>query len=152
LAFFAVKDMVSRPQTTQTIAEMLNITVRELLLLVQTHALPWLVLTKKKEVIQKIAEARQEKETWEPVMDPANLGPIVALLLVQDVSNIEDFAKSRFNDISSHFQSQSLAELVLSESPSVALELLKAAADSGDEQTMKVELCHVFMDRMEFAC
>jgi len=130
--------MVSRPQTIQAIAEMLHITVRELLLLIQTHALPWLVLTKKKDIIQKIAEARQEKELWRTVMDPANLGPIVALLLVQDVPQVEQFAKARFNDVSGHFQTQKITDLVLAESPAVVLELLKAAGDAGEDQNHKV--------------
>jgi len=130
--------MVSRPQKIQAIAEMLHITVRELLLLIQTHALPWLVLTKKKEVIQKIADARQEKELWRTVMDSSNLGPIVALLLAQDMPQVEQFAKERFNDVSGHFETQNIADLVLSESPSVVLELLKSAGDNGDDQNQRV--------------
>jgi serine/threonine-protein kinase ATR len=138
LAFLATKDMASRPHTTRSIADMLHITVRELLLLIQSHALPWLVLMKQTDVIQKIAEARGESETWQPIMDPANIGPILALLFVQDVPDTESFVKSRLIDVSSHFRPLSLTDLVLSQSSAVALELLKAAGDAGDERKVQV--------------
>ena len=116
---------------------MLHITVRELLLLIQTHALPWLVLMKQTEVIQKIAEARGEAETWQSIMDPANIGPILALLFIQDVPDIENFVKLRLTDVSAHFRPLSLTDLILSQSSAVALELLKTAGDAGDDRKLQ---------------
>jgi serine/threonine-protein kinase ATR len=129
---------VLRPQISSTIAELLQITVRELLLLIQTHALPWLVLTKKKEVIQRIAEARQENEIWRPVIDSANVGPILALLLVQEVPDVEKFAKSRLNEISPHFEPQPLDQFVRLDPTSVALELFKLAGEFDEENRPRV--------------
>lgn len=132
LAYMATKDMIQRPQRSRAIAELLQISVNELLLLIQTHALPWLVLDKRQDVIQKIAEARHEKEAWESVMDGPNLAATLALLLVQDTGNIEEFTKSRLNEISPHFHTLSLLGLFQSEPVLIALELLKTAG-SGDE-------------------
>ncbi|KAJ9155587.1 Protein kinase rad3 [Pleurostoma richardsiae] len=130
LAFSAVKDVVSRPQTTIAIAELLQITLNEFLLLIQTHALPWLVLTKKREVVQKIAEARGEKEPWQTCLDNANFGSILALLMIQDVPDVENFAIGLLRHISSHFDGTSLIEYLRADPVPTALELLKASGEA----------------------
>ncbi|GKT69679.1 protein kinase Rad3 [Colletotrichum tofieldiae] len=138
LAYFAVKDMVSRPQMTRAIADLLQISVTDFLLLVQTHAMPWLVLMKKKDVIQKIAEARGEKDIWVPILDTANAGPILALLLVQDVRNIEQFVMSRLIEVASHLESFSLVELMQLEVVTIVLELLKAAGEADEARKPRI--------------
>lgn len=132
LAYMVTKDMVQRPQMSRTIAELLQVSVNELLLLIQTHALPWLVLDKQKDVIQKIAEARRESEIWLPLIDPANLAATLALLLVQDVEDIASFAKSRLDELSAHFQLEPLANLLQVEPVLTVIELLKAAGDADE--------------------
>ncbi|KAM0417762.1 hypothetical protein ACHAPD_004104 [Fusarium lateritium] len=132
LAYMATKDMVQRPQMSRTIAELLQVSVNDLLLLIQTHALPWLVLDKQKDVIRKIAEARQESEIWLPLIDPANLAATLALLLIQDTEDIAAFAKSRLDELSAHFETESLANLLQVEPVLTVMELLKAAGDSDE--------------------
>ncbi|KAI3544873.1 phosphatidylinositol 3 [Colletotrichum filicis] len=138
LAYFAVKDMQARPQICRAIADLLQISVTEFLLLIQSHALPWLVLMKKKEVIQKIAEARGERDIWVPILDPANAGSIIALLLIQDVGNLEKFVMSRLVEVSSHLETFTLVELVQSEVCSVALELFKAAGEADEARKPRI--------------
>jgi serine/threonine-protein kinase ATR len=132
LAYMATKDMIQRPQRSRAIAELLQISVNELLLLIQTHALPWLVLDKRQDVIQKITEARQETETWMPLMDGSNLAATLALLLVQDTGDIEGFTKSRLDDLSVHFHSLPLLNLFQSEPVLITMELLKTAANADE--------------------
>ncbi|KAK7408849.1 serine/threonine-protein kinase M1 [Neonectria punicea] len=119
---------------SRAIAELLQISINDLLLLVQTHALPWLVLDKQKDVIHKIAEARKESEIWQPLMDSSNLAAILALLLVQDTEDIEGFAESRLDEISPHFQSIGLLGLLQSEPVLIVMELLKAAGEADDSR------------------
>ncbi|GJC97112.1 pephosphatidylinositol 3 [Colletotrichum higginsianum] len=138
LAYFAVKDMVSRPQMTRAIADLLQISVTDFLLLIQTHAMPWLVLMKKKDVIQKIAEARGEKDVWVPILDTVNAGPILALLLVQDVHNIEQFVMSRLIEVASHLESFSLVELMQAEVVTIVLELLKAVGEADETRKPRI--------------
>ncbi|OLN85738.1 Protein kinase rad3 [Colletotrichum chlorophyti] len=138
LAYFAVKDMVARPQISRAVAELLQISVTDFLLLVQSYALPWLVLMKRKDVIQKIAEARREKDIWVPILDSANAGPIIALLLVQDVDNIEQFVMSRLTAVSSHLESFSLVDLMQAEVVIIVLELLKAAGEADEARKPRV--------------
>lgn len=128
LAYMATNEMVQRPQRSRAVAELLQISVNELLLLIQTHALPWLVLDKRLDVIQKIAEARQDEELWQPLLDSTNLAATLALLLVQDPENMQEFTKSRLNDISPHFHPLKLLDLFRSEPVLIAIELLKSAA------------------------
>lgn len=138
LGFTAIKDLVSKPQTSKMVAELLHTSVPVLLKLTQTHALPWLVLTKKREVIQKIAEARGEKAAWEPLIDGHNLGATLALLLVQDVPNLPDYCISLFRYVSPHFDDFSLVDLLASEPTLTALELFKACGDAEESRKPRV--------------
>lgn len=137
LAYMATKDMVHRPQRSRAIAELLQISVNELLLLIQTHALPWLVLDKRTDVIQKFAEARQETMGWQPLMDNANLAAILSLLMIQETENIEVFVRSRLDDVGLHLHDRPIVELLQIEPVLIAIELLKAAgeADGARKQT-----------------
>ncbi|KAG5944560.1 hypothetical protein E4U60_005826 [Claviceps pazoutovae] len=132
LAYMATKDMIQRPQRSRAMAELLQISVNELLLLIQTHALPWLVLDKQQDVIQRIAEARQDKDPSNLIMDAPNLASTLSLLLVQDTDNIEEFTKSRLDLVSSHFASVSLLEMFQTEPVVTTLELLKAAVNADE--------------------
>ncbi|KAG9258601.1 uncharacterized protein F5Z01DRAFT_615130 [Emericellopsis atlantica] len=130
LAYLATKDMTRRPQTCRSVAELLQLSVGELLLLIQTHALPWLVLEKRKDIVQKIAEARKEDENWRPLMDSPNLAATLSLLLMQETDDLGAFVKSRLSDISPHFHPIPLSELLQAEPVLIVMELLKAAGDS----------------------
>jgi len=138
LAFSVVKDLVSKPQTTRLVADLMQIGVPELLLRLQKHALPWLVLTKKKDVIQKIAEARGETETWETIMDTANLPSILALLLVQDVPDIVAHTMSLLGHISPRVEGFELVELLRTDPMGIALEIFKNAAEANETRKARV--------------
>ncbi|KAL2158380.1 hypothetical protein VTH06DRAFT_4428 [Thermothelomyces fergusii] len=138
LAFSVVKDLVSKPQTAQLVADLMQISVSDLLLMLQKHALPWLVLTKKREVIQKIAEARGDKEIWETCMDANNLPSILSLLLIQDAPDIAAHTMSLLGHISPRVNSFELVELLRTDPLTIALELFKAAADASEARKARV--------------
>jgi serine/threonine-protein kinase ATR len=138
LAFSVVKDLVSKPQTAQLVADLMQMSVSDLLLTIQKHALPWLVLTKKREVIQKITEARGDTETWEACMDAANLPSILALLLVQDAPDIASHTMSLLGHVSPHVERFELVELLRTDPLPIALELLKASAGANDARKTRV--------------
>ncbi|RYO96297.1 hypothetical protein DL763_003270 [Monosporascus cannonballus] len=132
LAFSAVKDCVTQPKLIRILAELMSMNIQDLILYIHGHAMPWLVLTKRRDVIQKIAEARGEQEPWQPCLDNANLGPILALLLVQEVSDVQEYSMTLLRQISSHFDGLSLVELLQMEPLITTLELLKAAGDADE--------------------
>ncbi|KAL2181037.1 phosphatidyl inositol 3-kinase-like protein [Thermothelomyces heterothallicus CBS 202.75] len=138
LAFSVVKDLVTKPQTAQLVADLMQISVSDLLRMLQKHALPWLVLTKKREVIQKIAEARGDKEIWETCMDANNLPSILSLLLIQDAPDIAAHTMSLLGHISPRVNSFELAELLRTDPLTIALELFKAAADASEARKARV--------------
>ncbi|RYP19412.1 hypothetical protein DL765_003385 [Monosporascus sp. GIB2] len=132
LAFSAVKDCVTQPKLIRILAELMLMNIQDLILYIHGHAMPWLVLTKKRDIIQKIAEVRGEEEPWQPCLDNANLGPILALLLVQEVSDVQEYSMTLLRQISSHFDGLSLVELLQMEPLITTLELLKAAGDADE--------------------
>jgi len=142
LAFSVVKDLVSKPQTASKIAELLQLQggVQELLRLLQQQALPWLVLNRKRDVIQKIAEARGETESCEPCLDTINLSSILALLLVQDVPNVAEFSMSLLRAASSQFDNSELVDLLRTDPLLMTLELFKLAADGDEARKARVSL------------
>ncbi|KAK3335428.1 hypothetical protein B0T19DRAFT_489276 [Cercophora scortea] len=138
LAFSVVKDLISQPQTTKLVAELLQMSDQALLRLIQADALPWLVLTKKQDVIQKIAEVRGETETWQPCLDSLNLPSILALLLIQDAPDIAEHSMSLLKQVSPHFDGLALVELLRTEPLGIALQLFKASGEADDARKARV--------------
>ena len=147
LAYLATKDLVSHPRMSEVIANLLQISVHQLLLLIQSHALPWLVLEGKTEVIQMIAEARQETDTWRSIVDAPNLSAILAVLLMQQTDDMEAYVMSRLSAISPHFDSLTLTELLKLEPALTAMELLKAAGEA-DETRKACVSCRLLSCRI----
>ncbi len=134
LAYLAVRDIIAQPKLTRLLAEIQDMTLAQLLLHIQTYALPYLVLNKKKDVIQMIAEVRNETEPWQPCLDNANLGRILALLLTQETTDIQEYTMSLLRHISPHFDEFSLADLLQIEPLATTFHILKAAADADESR------------------
>lgn len=117
----------------------------DFLKLIQRDALPYLVLYKRRGVVQKIAEVRGENDPWQPILDMNNLGPILALLLVQDVPDVEKNAMSLLRHISPHFEGLNLGEIIRLEPVLICFELLKAAGDAEENVKPHVScMCRAF--------
>jgi serine/threonine-protein kinase ATR len=140
IAIEAVKNLLVRPQTPQLMADLLEINVPEFLVLTQAHTLPWLVLAKKTDVIQKIQQARKDPEVWMTITEPSNLNPILALLLVQNVPDMEDFIMSLLKSAHPRFKEIDLGDLIRVEPASTALQLLKAAGEADESKKSRVSL------------
>ncbi|KAI0857809.1 phosphatidylinositol 3 [Xylaria cubensis] len=138
LAYLAVRDIVAHPKLARLLAELQDLSLPQLLLHIQEYALPYLVLNKKKEVIQTIAIVRDETEPWQPCLDNANLGRILALLLAQETADIQEYTMSLLRHISSHFDEFSLVDLLQIEPLTTTLHLLKAAADADESHKLHI--------------
>ncbi|KAL2129067.1 hypothetical protein VTI74DRAFT_8282 [Chaetomium olivicolor] len=145
LAFSVVKDLVSKPHTARLVADLLQMSVPHLLVLLQKHALPWLVLTKKREVIQKIAEARGDTEIWHPCMDTANLPSILALLLVQEAPDIAAHAMSLLAHVPAPVERIGLADLLRTDPLTISFELFKAGGEANETRKTRVRAALVTM-------
>ncbi|KAI1816156.1 phosphatidylinositol 3 [Poronia punctata] len=134
IAYLAVKDVVMQPKLTQLLAEMQEMSVDQLLIHIQHHALPYLVLNKKKDVIQSITEVRNESDPWQTCLDKSNLGCILALLLTQEAADLDQNTMSLMRHISPHFDDFTLDDLVRIEPLATTLNILKIAADANESR------------------
>ncbi|KAI1121226.1 phosphatidylinositol 3 [Nemania abortiva] len=134
LAYLAVRDIVTQPKLARLLAEMQEINTSQLLLNIQADALPYLVLNKKKDVIQMIAEARKETELWQPCLDNANLGSILAVLITQETADIQQYTMSLLRHISPHFEEFNLVDLLQIEPLATTLHVLNAAAEADESR------------------
>ncbi len=138
IAIEAVKDLLVKPQTTQLMADLLGISVSEFLVLTQSYTLPWLVLGKNTDVIKRISEARKDGNDWIACMEASNLVPILALLLQQNVPDMENFIMSLLKGVSQRFKQLDLTDLMRVEPSSQAFYLLKAAGEADDNKKPRV--------------
>lgn len=130
VAIQVVKNLLNKPQTTQLMADLLGMSVSEFLVLTQSYTLPWLVLNQQGDVIQRIAEARKGSGEYVICSEPVNWCPILALLLVQPVADMEVYIMATLRAALPKFRDLDLVELVRIEPASTALCLLKAAGEA----------------------
>lgn len=119
-------------------ADLLQITVTEFLLLTQSFTIPWLVMGKKIDVIRRISEARKDSEIGLACAESSNLVPTLTLLMIQGMPDTENYIMSHLRYASPRFKDTDLDELMRVEPASQALYLLKAAGEAHDEKKKKV--------------
>ncbi|KAK8074965.1 Protein kinase rad3 [Apiospora hydei] len=138
LAYSALKELISQPKTACLLADMLEMTLPQFVMVTQRYALPYLVSAGKRDIIQKIAVLRKESEPWQPCLDADNVGPILAFLLVRDAQNIPENSMNSLREISSHFDELAFADLLKIEPVMTSLELLKAAGDADEPRKLHI--------------
>ncbi|KAL2062316.1 hypothetical protein VTL71DRAFT_6582 [Oculimacula yallundae] len=145
IATITVTDLLTKPQTAQLMADLLGTSVTDFLLLTQSHTLPFLVLNGKVDVIKRISEARNDPNNWAVCLDPSNLAPILALLLVQDVPNLDTFVMGHLRRVSSEFKGHELVDLLQVEPMYQALYLLKAAGEADESKKSRIRVALKFL-------
>ncbi|KAF8246273.1 hypothetical protein K440DRAFT_655242 [Wilcoxina mikolae CBS 423.85] len=133
----AVKQLQSRPQIVQTLIQFVEMKLPEFLQLTQSYTLPYLVLSGKTDIIQKIAKASRPDCTVQVVCHD-NIASILPVLLVQDVPNVEKHTMHLLEAISPEFASSSLTELVRPDSLTIAAELLKTAGETDIHRALNI--------------
>ena len=135
-----VRDLQKRPQIAQLLCDLLVIPVADFLVLTQTYTLPYLVLSKKQDVLQRIAQARGNNSTvWSMCMDNENKAAILAHLLVQPSTDIESSTMSTLCQIAPQFKEIDLANLVKTEPIMIAFKLLNVAGDENEATKAQVK-------------
>lgn len=120
----------------------MSVTVSELLRLTQTYTLPYFVLTKQRDILQRIANACN-RSIKELCLEPVNMSAILAYILLRSPSEAEVTIMTALRVASAEFNNVDCAELVKAEPVLIALELLKAAGDTDDatKSKVKAKLC-----------
>ncbi|KAF2828831.1 hypothetical protein CC86DRAFT_319926 [Ophiobolus disseminans] len=140
IAFSVIKDYSSRPQKIHYLAELTEQSVRQLLLLTQADTIPHLVLTKRRDIIEKIAQARKASVGEVLTQPKRNLAKTLALLLCQAVPDVETSTMDSLAAIEPAIREGSnnkLEALLTADITGVAIEILVLAADQ-DESNKKL--------------
>jgi serine/threonine-protein kinase ATR len=137
IAIEPVKDLLSNPRTIQNMAELLEISVDNFLLLTQSYTLPWLFLWQKADVIERIAQLRGEEEVWRVFYDTKILVPTLGLLLLQNVPDTEKLTRSLFQRFG---KLPDLDDLIKSDVGPLFLHLLRLAGEADDTKKLRVSL------------
>ena len=131
LASHVVKDIYVCPQKIQQLADLLYMSVSEFLVHTQADTIPYLVLTRKKDVLQRIAQARGSSipvhDLW--LQPSRNLAAVLGLLLVQPVEDAEQSAIDLLRHASPSFAETDLSSLIKVDPIQISCEILKHAAD-----------------------
>ena len=137
IATTVVQDLQRRPQVAQQVSDLLAMTVVDFLRLTQYYTTPYLVLTKKRDILQRVAGACG-RSIKDHCMDHNNLAAILAYVLLQPSKNAEDMTMRLLRSASSEFDYVDCAELVKGEPMLTASELLKVAGEDDDLKRSRV--------------
>ena len=134
-----VKDLTTCPQKAQQLSDLLGLNggVDELLVLTQAETVPFLVLTKRHDILQRIAQARKSTQLQELIMDPPrNLAGVLSRLLLES-GDTEHAAASLLQDAAPNLRNR-FVEVVKIDPILTACEMLKAAGDSDERARLRV--------------
>lgn len=136
-----VQDLQRRPQVAQYLSDLLSLNVSEVLRITQIYTLPYLVLTKQHDILQRIANACN-RSIRDLCMEHSNMSAILAYIMMRSSGEAEATIMTAFRAISSDFVNVDCSELVKVEPVLIATELLKAAGDGDDAARNKVSSVH----------
>ena len=147
IGYKVVSEIHNKPQKAQLLGHLVEMSVPMLLCDIHPHVMPVLVLNKRKDVIRRIAKAKDT--TVEDVCMQPSLAPILAILLCQTGDDVEQRAMDSLIAVAPGFQDDRypLQELIVQESASAACDVLKMAADrdGNDKQAVRESLLTVFL-------
>lgn len=137
IAPYVVKDLLRRPQVAQYLSDLLSMSVSDFLCLTQVYTIPFLVLTKRRDILSKIADACGR--TIMPLcMDHNNMAAILSSILLQPSEDMDNMIMALFNAASPDFSQLDHVELIRAEPILTASELLKAASEKNPALKSKV--------------
>ncbi|TKA23330.1 hypothetical protein B0A50_07538 [Salinomyces thailandicus] len=138
IAVSIVQDLHTRPQKAQQLCEILNLSIDGFLVLTQKHTVPTLVLTKKQELLQRVAAARSTSVKDICLQPPSNRAAIIALLLTQSSADVEEAAMDCLSTVCRDFEGEDLAVLIRPDPALIGCEMLRLAGDAPEERKSRV--------------
>lgn len=128
-----IKHFQSRPIIPQQLSDLLGMDVDGLLMLIEEYALPYLVLTRKTDLIHRMTALHGlSTSPFLVCTERKHMASILSLLLAQSFPNPEETIMSLLTNVSADFADQDLAGWIGLEPIHIACELLKAIVDSGE--------------------
>ena len=137
IAVIVVQDLQRNPQTAQQLSDLMGMGVADFLSLTQVYTVPFFVLTKRQEILQRIADACGQS-IMSLCRDHNNLAAILSYVLLRSSVDAENMVISLLHAVSPEFSNVDCAELLKSEPQATAAELLKAAGEDDEVQRLRV--------------
>lgn len=139
LSVTIVKNFQTRPYMAEQLCDLLGMKVDDFLRLTEIYILPYLVLTRKRDIIARIGTTYKDaKSPFDICSEKNNLAAILAFLLCQPSSNPEGMIMSLLAEVDPAFKGRTLGELVRIEPILIACDLLKSLGDSEENQAKVV--------------
>ncbi|KMU76981.1 hypothetical protein CISG_06216 [Coccidioides immitis RMSCC 3703] len=138
LSVLVIKHLQTRPHMADLLCDLIGMKVDNFLRLTEVHILPYLVMTRKKDIIARIARTYEDKTVFQLCTSGVNIAAILCLLLTQEFSDLETMVPTILSEVAPGFKDQDLAALVRMEPILIACELLKGIGDSSAGEKSKV--------------
>ncbi len=139
IAVTVVQDLHRRPQIAQQVSDLLGMSVSDFLSMTQIHTVPFFVLIKKQDILQRIADACGHS-IMALCRDHNNLAAILSCVLLRTSNDVDSLVMSLLNAVSPEFSNVDCAELLKSEPQATASELLRAGGEMDEAKKAKVGL------------
>lgn len=139
IAVSVVNDLQARPQKAQQLCDLMEISIKQFLSMTQVVTIPSLVLAKRSDILQRIANAHARNMTVrELCLQPKTILPaILALLLAQPGPEVEDSALACLQAVDPQFDRDDFGNLVKVDSTLVACNMLKYIGDQTDKLKLR---------------
>ncbi|KAF2724888.1 hypothetical protein K431DRAFT_261173 [Polychaeton citri CBS 116435] len=136
VAISIVQDLLRKPQKAQQFCDLLQTDVNTLLMETQRDTVPVLVLTRRRDVLQRIAVLRGPNAKVQDVclQPPANLASTISYLLFQPSTDVEDAVMACLGEVAPELEGSDLSTLVKADSTLIAVEMLKLAAEASAQR------------------
>jgi len=140
VAAVVVQDIFTCPRKAQQLADLLSKSVNEFLLLTEADTVPFLTLTKKKDILERIAKARGSKTTIRDLwLHPSpTLAAVTSSLLLQYHSETESTISKFLQGLDPDFSESDFQKMISTNSVLTACEILKASGDHPNTQNEQV--------------
>lgn len=137
IAVTVVQDLQRRPQIAQQVSDLLAMGVPDFLRMTQVHTVPFFVLIKRQDILQRIADACGHS-IMALCREHNNLAAILSCVLLRTSSDVEIVVMNLLNAVSPEFSNVDCAELLKSEPQATASELLRAGGETDEAKESKV--------------
>ncbi|KAK5108367.1 hypothetical protein LTR62_008397 [Meristemomyces frigidus] len=135
IAISVIQDLNLRPQKAQHLCDLLGTNVTELLLSTQHYTIPTLLLAKRKDILQRLAAARQTTIQDLIVQPKINYVATFSALLLQPVNDPEEAALACLTEVTQGFRNlDNMTPIVKIHADAIACEMLMRTGEVADSR------------------
>jgi len=138
IAIAVVQDMLIQPQKLQLFSDFMRASIEQFLVFSQKETIPFMILTKKKDVLKRIAGARSSTVKEICFQPKTHIAAIIASLLMQASDDPENFIAAMFTESVPDLDAKEVIDFIKIEPALIVVEMLKSTA--GEDQAARALL------------